>query len=764
MIQKYFFRFILPLLSIALLTNCRGTKKLSEGQVLYTGAELELESPVDIPNKAEVKNELSGLIRPDPNNSIFGMRPQLWIYQATKDTTNNKGLDHWINTKLGEPPVLMQNVNPQRIRNLMLNRLVNSGYFLADVDYDIEQENKTADVKYLARLHEPYRINETFYPDSTSEVKALINEFKSGTLLKPGNIYELDLLTRERDRISNRLRDNGYFYFTPDYLIFEADSTVGDKKINLYLDVKEEAPPKALRKYIVDEVIINPNYSLTDTIVQNQDTVQLEDYKYIINRNQIFDPEAIINSVFIPVNETYSFERKNVTLNRLMGLGVFRFVNVRFEEIGGNKLQGLVQLSPLKMKSLRFELQAVSKSNDYVGPNLNATFSNRNFLNGAELFELKLNSGFETQFGNRQKGLNSFEFGVETNLYIPRFIAPFNLRFENSYFVPKTRISLDYRYLNRMQFFKLNSATGSFGYTWRETFAREHRLNPIYINYFQLSDTTGAFQERLNNSDYLERSFEEQFIIGGDYSFTYQTPNSKDRITSVYFNGKVDIAGNSLYLLKKLTGAEGFPYDIFGTSYAQFAKFDLDFRYFYSLTPESKLAFRFLTGVGIAYGNSETLPFVKQYFIGGTNSIRAFEARSLGPGSYEPDSASLISFYDQSGDIKLEGNIEYRFPIYSIFKGAAFIDAGNIWLMDPNQEKPGGTFNFEDFFKEIAVGTGLGFRVDANFFVIRLDVAFPLRKPWFAPGDRWTFDEIDFGSSEWRRRNLIFNIAIGYPF
>jgi Outer membrane protein/protective antigen OMA87 len=476
--------------------------------------------------------------------------------------------------------------------------------------------------------------------------------------------------------------------------------------------------------------------------------------------------------VFFKKGEPYRREDHDLTLNRLMNLGVFKFVNVRFEETdsaGVPHLDAHIYLTPQLMKTIRFELRGVSKSNNFVGPVFNSSYQNKNLFKGAELFKFSLETGFETSISSKQAG-SSYQAGVRTELQLPQFIAPFRIENVSSRFVPKTRIALGFRMLDRLQYYQMISGDAEFGYTWKETLSTEHVLNPFAVTFALLTKRTDKFNELLSTNPLLRKSFEEQFSIGPNYSFTYNDQLDQSEKNHLYFKGSADFSGNILYAAQSLlTGVKGTPdnpHRILGTVYSQYSKFDIDVRHYSNSTGQTTmLASRFIAGAGFAYGNSSTLPYVKQFYIAGSNSIRAFDARSLGPGTYKiPDSLATRLFNDQAGDIKLEANLDFRFPIVSIVHGAVFLDAGNIWLVHEDPARPGSRFSSGTFLDEIAVGTGFGIRFDLSFFVIRFDLAWPLRIPSLTAGERWVLDRIKFGDSGWRKNNLVLNIAIGYPF
>ena len=455
-----------------------------------------------------------------------------------------------------------------------------------------------------------------------------------------------------------------------------------------------------------------------------------------------------------------------------MGMGVFKFASIKFTDtIISNQgtLDAWINLTQLQKKSLQVQIQTVTKSNNFTGPALTLSYRNRNLSKGAELFIFNIDGSFETQLTGAKKGLNSFEVGANTQLFVPKFVTPFRIRNESSQFVPKTKFDMGFRILHRVEYFDMNSINFSYGYTWKETAQKEYQFDPVSINFAKLMKTTDQFEKLLQENTFLRKSFEQQFTLGSRSSFTYNSVVGVEKSSQWYFNATLDLSGNVAYLIQSAIdqnkSAEKVPYQILGYEYSQYSKIATDTRYYLTLDKDNKIATRLIAGVGIPYGNSNAMPYIKQFFSGGSNSIRAFLPRTVGPGSYQrPDTASNRVFLDQAGDIKLEANFEYRFTIISVLKGALFLDAGNVWLIKKNAELPGGEFRPTQFQKEIAVGTGVGLRVDVSFFVLRLDLGIPLRKPYLPENEKWVGDNIQFGSRGWRKDNLVLNIAIGYPF
>jgi outer membrane protein insertion porin family len=752
-----------------LLCGCNTVKYLKPGQQLYTGADIKAEYPEKKVRK-RVKRELDNVLRPRPNQTVLGVRFKLWLYLSTGE--NPKGLKKWLKYRQGERPVLYDPVIPQQVSEIMMNRLSNLGYFNSKVTYTTETHNQKTKVKYTARVMTPYRIRSVKFPPPTDELNSKIGEAEAETRLKPGRRYDLDRIKVERERIDQHLKNEGYYYFSDNNLLFTADSSSGSREVRLRLQVKDETPVKAKTRYRIGTVYVFANYRLRDSAaVIRGDTTLINGY-YYVSRDTILRPSAVLSSVLLKPGEYYSRKLHTQTISRLMSMGTYHYVNVRFTDTVVNNMPVLntqIYLTPMQRRSLQLELQAVTKSNNYTGPALIGSYRNRNQFGRSELLVLNLNSNFETQFTGIQRGFISYEVGGSGQLSFPRFITPVRLTNVSGTYVPRTKIDLSFRNLNRVLYFHMNAAQFSFGYAWRETARKEHEFNPFALNFAKVIRSTPAFNELLHNIPFLRRSFEEQFTIGGNYAFTYNSLSAGRQRNQFYFNGLLDLSGNTLYLVQMLTqnrkGTPEQPFRLFGYRYSQYTKLSLDGRYMLVFNRNSRLATRMIAGSGFSYLNSDGLPYIKQFFSGGSNSIRAFLPRTVGPGTYiSPDSAVRRGFLDQAGDIKLEANVEYRFTIVSVLKGAVFVDAGNVWLLRDNPEQVGGVFRWSEFYRQVAVGTGFGLRVDVTYFVLRFDLGVPLRKPYKPYGQRWVYNEIRFGDGGWRTQNVVLNIAIGYPF
>lgn len=751
----------------AFLISCSATKNLPPGETLYVGAKIKADtgSRADRKEVKELSPELKTLLRPKPNASILGFRYKLFFYNLA-GTPTGKGLRYFIRNKLGEPPVLTSQVNFEKNRQVLQNRLENRGFFSTTVSFDTAAKNRKMTVTYHVNAKPQYKIRSVKFPSDSSELSKAITRVTRRSRLKVGDAYNLDIIKEERLRIDTRLKNQGFFYYNEDDLIVNVDSTVGENKVDLVVEIKPQTPPAARKVYRVNDVTVYADYTLdTDTTKSPQGIRTPEGY-FIIDPQKKYNPKIFSRTLVFDTGAIYRREDHNLSLSRLVDLGVFKFVKIRFESsdtTNSSDLNAFYYLTPTKTKSARAEATALTKSNNANGTEFTVSWRNRNMFKGAELFTVSAYVGFEKQISGQldKKYSNTFRYGADLNLYIPRIIAPFRFR-TNSSFIPKTRANLGYELFDRSNQYKLNSFRGSLGYVWKENVRKEHQLNILSVNYVQPLNITQEFQDSIGKNITLARSIEQQFIIGSNYNFNYNTqalPNRKRH--NFYFNGNLDLSGNILGLATGANANTGNRKEIFGSPFSQYVRLEAEGRHYLRLSKvvrrnsDNMIASRLILGYGYAYGNSTTMPFIKQFFIGGSNSIRAWRARSLGPGKYYGGTRdSSIGFLpDQPGDIKIELNTELRFKVISILQGALFVDAGNIWDRRGDPNRPGSKFTSQ-FLSDFAVGAGVGFRFDIRLLVLRVDVAFPVRKPYEPGGPKWDLDI----------KKPVINLAIGYPF
>lgn len=752
------------------MSSCHSSRYIGKETILYTGADVKLKGPKDKTDLKRIQEEMEDLTRPEPNKRLLGWYFGLWAEHRGNREKAGK-IAKYFQRRYGEKPVTLSMLDTVRNAEILINRLENKGFFNSKVDAEIKESGKKASVIYEIEIEQAYRLaSYTLFTDSSAILKEIKRSMPE-TRLVEGVRYDLDSLKAERYRINEFLRQVGYYNFQPDYLIFKVDTNLNQSyQFDLYLSLKKGIPIDALQVYEINKIEVYPNHSITEEDEDTRDTTLLDDIYFIEEDPPFIKHKYLSQYLTLKPGMLYNSRQQSLSRSRFSSIGNYRFVNIRYKPLAVDSnnldqkqyLDASVYLSPLKKQSVRGELQLLSKSNNFVGPLGLVNYRNRNIFRGGEMFQLTGKLGFETQFsGGERTGLNSYEIGVEGALIVPRLWLPFRLKLRYLPTVPNTKLAINYGILNRVQFYRLTSLLFSYGYAWNGSNLVSHEIHPISINLVNLTDVSPEFEEILNSNLFLRRSFEQQFIIGLTYSFQYNEMNWSQKRNKFIAFWNLDFSGNVINGIQTALYGKG-PKKAFNELYAQYSKSDIDIRRYMDIGKERRLVARLFLGAGIPYGNSQSMPFIKQYFAGGPNSIRAFRIRGLGPGAYTPPELSAASFFDQSGDIKIEANLEYRFPIAGFLKGGLFLDAGNIWLLRENEALPGSGFG-SSWYRELAVGTGFGIRVDIGFFVLRLDIGTPLRKPFLPEGNRWV-SEFNIGSKAWRRDNIIYNLAIGYPF
>ncbi|WP_290791060.1 BamA/TamA family outer membrane protein [Flavihumibacter sp. UBA7668] len=758
-IQNNIIRLVL-LSGFAFLVSCSSTRTVPEGDRLYTGTSIKWEGKKPGQRK-ELEPDLISMSRPAPNRKFLGMPIRLWLYNLGNKPAG-KGLNHLLRNKWGEPPVLLSKAKPAYTAEVLTSYMEDNGFMQASVAHETKTKgSKKAAIQYEVNSGIRYKIRDVVFELDSSRLSKTILRSQEKSLLKEDRFYNLDRIKQERQRISNQVRQQGYYYFLPDYLLTEVDSNYNGE-VKLFIRYKDSIPENAKRAFRMQSITLYPSYNLSeDSLVRNAPEIDMGPYR-VKDINDMFLPKIFSRYVLLKEDSLYRFRAHERTLERLMSLGTYKFVKTEIEEADSSRLRARFFMTPTPRRSLQVELNGNSKSNNFVGSQITISSLNRNWLKRANRFEVKLSGGFEWQVGGNQvdqANTRGYSLNGEVALNLPGIIVPFfKIRTSNA-FIPRTRLSIGYELLSRPGLYNLNSFTLQQAYQWKTGRLTDHHLVPVSISYVLPTRISPAFEEILEKDPTLRQSIEKQFIIGSNYTVTYNNVN-KRRIHSVFLQGNLDAAGNVLGLLipKNSDGNKTIGYQPF----AQYLRLTGEVRHYWKLGRELQWVNRLLVGSGFSYGNNNSLPFVKQFMTGGSNSLRAFRARTLGPGSYRSETSTFAA--SEAGDIKLEFNTEFRFKLFSVVKGALFGDAGNIWLERENPEKPGSAWPGGKFMNDLAVGAGIGVRIDASILIIRADLATPLRKPWLAAGQKWVLDQIRLGEPDWRRENLILNIAIGYPF
>jgi outer membrane protein assembly factor BamA len=746
-------------------SGCSSTKSVPANDKLYTGATVALKNVANNREKRALQEDLDGLTRPRPNSKFLGLRLKLNIYNLFY-RSKPKSFFGKIRDKYGQPPVLLSQVDVQKNAQNLQTYLFNKGYFNAAVTGDTIIRKKTAKAEYKAPAGERYTIDSISFPTDSSVLSLAIQQSMDKSLLVKGNGFDLDVIKGERARIDAYLKERGFYFFNPEYILVKTDSTGDDHHTNLYITLKPGIPLGAQRTYSINDVYIYTNYSLNTA---NLDTLKnhAELYKgyYIIQRRKLYKPKLLAESMQFEQGDIYNRKQHNLTLNRLINLDVFKFVKNRFElpHTDSSFLNAYYYLTPQQQKSLRAEFTYVTRSNSLNGGDITFSWTHRNLFRNGSHVKLSAYIGSDIQFSGAFSGYNTYRTGAEADFAMPRFEVPFFHIPKYGGYAPRTDIKVGYDVLKRVGLYTLNSFRIQYGYTWKENIQKFHELYPISIGYVQPLNVTSDYDSLENIYPGLDKAIEQQFTIGPTYRFNYnQLANGLSPINAWYFNGIIDLSGNVPGLISGADIKKGDTVKIFNTPFSQYAKFEGEARFYHKLGLKSNWVSRIDIGLGLPYGNSTQLPYVKQFFVGGSNSLRGFRSRAVGPGVYVPQDTSNV-IPDQTGDIKFEINTEFRPHITGPLYGAIFLEAGNIWLVNDSTytHKAGAKFTSK-WLSQLAVDAGVGLRFDITVFVIRLDVGFPLRKPWLQ--NPWVINQIKLGDSHWRKNNLVYNLAIGYPF
>ena len=748
--------------------SCSTTSRIADDELLYTGVKkLNIKCENESLQLDEaVAEDIATAINVKPNNSLYSPYLRhpfpvgLWVYNHWSDSA--KGLKGWLYKRLVEEPVLISAVKPKHRVEMINTVLQDNGYFDSRASYELVQSSKNskkAKITYNVMVNEPYVISSVGYLETGNELDNSIDSLaRADKYYKAGSRYSMDSLNAVRVKIANVLRNRGYYYFRPEYIEYYADSTIKKGKIAMRMVKANGIPPAALRRYNTGKIttVIN-RYQGAGT----PDTIDLG-VKGIMIRNNPLRLNDKIMSQRLTFREGRTFRVRDMerTQASLSTMGIFSGIDIDVTPLDSitadrNTVDVAINCTMDQPIEAKIEAQATSKSNSFIGPGLTLGVAHKNLFGGGEILNADATVGYEWATGGKSiKGYdyNSYEFGLTATLSVPRLLAPKFIdrsrRYQNW-----TKFSLSADLLNRPSFFKMVKFGAGLTWQWH---SHRHSLNeliPFRLTYTKLLKTTAEFDETMANNPAVALSFRNQFIPEIQYNYTYDRSFSGNQLT---YNLQLIEAGNVFAGIWSLCGSNGEK-KMFGTPFSQFVKMQTSVVYNHGVMPGHRLVARMLVGAAHAYGNSSQVPYSEQFYIGGANSLRAFAVRSIGPGSFRPDATNPNGYYDQTGTFKFEANLEYRFPIFSYFKGALFIDAGNVWLLSDDENRPGGKLRMKNFLDELALGTGLGIRFDMDMLVVRADVGYALHAP-YETGKSGYFNMPSF------KKSYAFHIAIGYPF
>ena len=757
--------------------SCSTTRYIPEGDKLYTGIKkvefIDADSNATGSVGQTAIEEVRYALDYAPNGSIAGSSSLrgiplgLWWYNSLHDSKTKVG--KWFFNTFAKEPVLLSKVNPNLRADVATNVLKYYGYFNGKVESVIipsAKNKKKAKVSYTVKLGEPFHYDSIAYCNFTQNADSLIQSTFSERVIHAGEQFNAAAMESERTRLSNLLRNNGYYYFKPEYITFLADTINKPGYANIRIQPINNLPQQAndVRRIgkITINVLNNENSSGRGTRIKN-DTITRGNITYIYSGKKMpVRAGVLMRNIQIRSGELYSQEKQQNAMQKLSQMNIFNNFRLNIVPHTDSDLLDLDITTQLdKPYDFTFELNATSKSNNQIGPGSKVSLAKRNVFRGGETLKLTLSGSYEWQTDDKIEGkaavVNSWEVGADVSLNFPRLYFP--LLHRKYLRVPATtsfRLFADV--MNRSGFFRMVQAGGDAIYKIQSHSTTTHTITPFRLTYDMLLSTTEKFDNLVASNKAIRNSFRDQFIPAMQYTYTYDNTNTHHRNKSEV-DVSVTSAGNITSLL---FAAFGKPLNqknksIFGNPYAQFVKATAELRQLWEIDRNQYIATRLMAGAIHSYGNSEYAPYSEQFYIGGSNSLRAFTVRSVGPGSYRPDNVNSYTYLDETGTLKLEANIEYRFRIVSDLHGALFVDAGNIWLLKEEKERPGGEFKFNTFAEQIALNTGFGVRYDLGLLVLRVDFGLGLHAPY------------DTGRSGYFNLNpfkdgFAWHFAIGYPF
>ena len=764
---------LLTIFSIAF-QSCISTRSIPNGKYLLKSNKIVFKDKVDwkkikrnVENNSSLSSSLLMFAKQKPNKTTLGIfKLNLWVYSIFQNKNSNK-FNSWMQSHIGEAPVIFDSSLMFYSANLMEAYLKTKGYLNATVTGRYKNKGRKVLAFYDLTADTLYTIDTISYVKGTQIITALMLKSLKRSILKIGSPFDYEKMEEERKRIKKDLQYGGLYRFNENDIYYVVDTPILNHKVNLSVQVNEDDSSGTQLLYYIRHVSVNQSYNtlLTDSS-SVIDSVNYKNFNFVSKKNT-FTPKRLLDVLFVVPGEKYSLEKNDFTINRISDLGTFKFISLQYQQVGPDSLDCTIRLTPYDASNFSAEIKAANIENNF-GNSLSITYLNRNLSKDATRLTFNAIGGVEIPVAKIDSLL--FNISSSLNFTIPRILFPILYKKVSRTSEQHTAISFTTSAIFQTGIYSLYNQNFSFGYDFREPGKAFKRHQPgLSITYTRPIIQSDSFRARLNSDFLLKQTFSDQLITGCNYTFTFSNQKFNRLKDFFVIRTGLELAGGMLSLLNDVTHLIKFKEDtvtsqslILNVPYSNYLRLEFDYKYYWLFTKNRNLVVHFFTGIGLPFSNSFVLPYIRQFAVGGPNDIRAWRIRSLGPGA--SNSNELNGFYNQTADLKLEGNLEYRFHIIGVLRGAFFTDAGNIWMLKKNKENLKANIDINRFYKEIAIGAGAGLRLDFNYFIFRGDVAMPLRNPSLFENERWVFNKIDFASSAWRKDNLLLNIAIGYPF
>lgn len=752
------------------------TKYVPENKYLLTKANVKID------DRRVSESEAKAFLKQKPNESNLGLYPfYLGIYNLSGADTTKKF--NRMLRNLGEAPVIYDSIQTQRTAVQLRRFMENKGFYHAKVEPVVKKKKKKIKVEYAIEANEPKVVEKKFlHKDSllykvigkdnmsielgdSSVLRKMLIEEDEKSVLKGGDLLDVDKLKKERERLELFYKSKGYYNFDQDNIHFYLDTTQTENKVAVYYGLRTEDTLK-LRRYKIRKIVVHLDIDATDQGEESKfESMNYDGITFFYKGKMAYKPNVLAKAIVIKEGQLYSPENVEETKDRLAILQQFRYSNVRFTEFSTTDSIGLldcfVQLASQKKQSYGVEGTVTVNSGD-IGLATNLRYQHKNLFRGAELLTIQLSAGIEKISGEEDiEKFDAKEFGATVNLISPKFFLPFlkvkNWRAKS----PRTSLSLVYNYAERPEYTRTITDL-TFSYQWKSSKTFTHVLTPIDLGLLKV-DADPYFLDNLNNY-YRQTSYVDHIIPAMRYSLRFNNQGKTHKTTYQRGRFNIESAGNLLNRIDHLIDREDTKTDItqkdyfsyFGIRYAQYLRSDIEFTYNQFINTEHAVIYHLFVGVGFPYGNSNVMPFEKMYFVGGPNSMRAWHPRSLGPGESKLSEPGLRMSY---GEMKLEGNVEYRFSLTKALEGAVFVDAGNVWNLSELAERDEDSrFKWDSFYKQIAVGSGLGLRYNFGSIILRFDAGLKIIDPYlegntFVPKHK-----------SYKLKDINLNFGIGYPF
>lgn len=760
-------RIFLPLAAIVLAAACSTTRNIPSGEKLYTGVETITYTDEDsIMVDDDIYDAVEDAFACPPNNALLGssrvrtpLPVGLWVYNAT---VNGKGaFNNLLMRLMGKKPILISAVKPELRTRIAANILHDNGYFANAVKYSLIPDKKDslkAKIRYEVTFNEPWLLDSIEYRRLQNRSDTLLQLREEERLLHRGDIFSTQLLEDERQRIASVIRNHGYYYFLPEYITYQADSTIESHRVWLKIGLNQDVPRSILKPWKIGKVMYALNGYDGETPT---DSIHYKDIIIYYEGKLRVKPSVLYEQLKFKQGDLYSLDRHTQTQESLSRLNVFRYARFRYmpaDTLGVSDVLDLyINTSYDYPLSGAFDVRTTVNDNDFAGPGVSLNLTRSNMFGGGESLSASLFGSYEWYTGRGLGSINNYEFGANATLTIPRLVLP-RIGKRAYDFDANTRIDLNISQLNRAKYYSMLSFGGGLSYDFQPYAIRHHTFTPLRLIFNKLQNTTERFNSVVQDNPSLMQSLQNQFIPAIEYEYTLDNSSVRAERSKTIWRFSVAEAGNLISGAYALFG-KGLEENkkFLGNSYSQFIKVSTELRYNHYISRNQRLATRIGGGVIYSYGNSLVAPYNERFYVGGANSIRAFTIRSVGPGHFAPDPDNPYSYIDQNGDLKIEGNIEYRLRMVGNLETALFLDAGNVWLLRRDATRPEGTLRPNRLLDDVALGSGIGFRYIMDMLIFRLDVGYALHFPYDTGVKRY-FNTPSFADA------LGFHLALGYPF